>query len=130
MSSFLAKLKLDEEIYTILKCHYKFDKPIDSTTKPFGEVSGGQITLSIESRGDMNLLRWMLAPDVEKDGEIIFYRRDGMSRLLRIEFFKAYCISFEETFNSVDNEPMFITLTVVARSLKFNHVEFQNDWTM
>ncbi|WP_128330628.1 type VI secretion system tube protein TssD [Apibacter sp. HY039] len=130
MSSFLSKLELDGENYTVLKCEYEFNKPIDSTTKPSGEVTGGKIKLSIESSGNVGLLEWIIAPDKEKDGSIIFYRRDAMSKLLEIQFKKAYCINFKEEFNSVDNEPMCITLTIVARSLKFNHLEYQNDWTM
>jgi hypothetical protein len=129
MSSFLAKLTLDAETYIVLKCSYQFDKPIDSTTKPSGEVRGGKIKLSIESRGNMGLLEWVLSPEKEKDGTITFFRRDGMSRLLEIQFNKAQCIKFKEKFNSIDSAPMFITFTLVAKNLKFNHVEYNNDWT-
>ncbi|CVK15984.1 hypothetical protein Ga0061079_104103 [Apibacter mensalis] len=130
MSSFLAKLEIDGETYTVLKCNYNFKKPTDSTTKPSGEVSGGKIKLTLESRGNVSFLEWIMAPDKEKDGTITFFRRDAISKLLEIQLKKAYCIKFKEKFNAVDNQPMQITLTLVARSLKFNHLEYQNDWTM
>lgn len=130
MSSFLAKLFLDGETYTVLKCDYDFNKPTDSTTKPSGEVSGGKINLTIESRGNTGFLEWIISPDREKDGIIIFYRRDSISKLMDIKFKKAYCIKFKEQFNADDNQPMRITFTLVARSLTFNHLEYQNDWTM
>lgn len=129
MSSFLAKLILDGETYTVLKCSYKFKKPTDPTTKPTGEVQGGKIKLTIESRGNMGLLEWIIAPEREKDGIITFFKRDAMSRLLQIEFQKAQCIRFKEKFNSVDNEPMHINFTLTARNLSFNHVKYINDWT-
>ncbi|TWP24863.1 hypothetical protein ETU08_02175 [Apibacter muscae] len=130
MSSFLAKLFLDGETYTILKCKYQFDKLTDPTFKPSGEVVGGKIKLTIESRGHVGLLEWILARDKEKEGYVEFYRRDGMSRQLRIEFKKAFCIRYKEKFNSVGNVPMHISFVIVAQKLKFNHLEFHNDWVI
>lgn len=49
---------------------------------------------------------------------------------MEVKFKKAYCIKFKEKFNADDNRPMHITFTLVARSLAFNHLEYQNDWTM
>lgn len=130
MSSFLSKLDMDGEKYTVLKCSYKFKKSVDSTTKPSGEVKGGKIKMIIESRGNMALLEWIIAPEKEKNGTITFFRRDALSRLIQIDFKKAQCISFKEKFNSINGQPMNISFTIVARSLKFNHLEFNNDWTV
>ncbi|WP_260391893.1 type VI secretion system tube protein TssD [Apibacter muscae] len=127
----MSKLELDGEIYTILECNYGFEKRTDSTSKPSGETLGGEIELTIESRGKMNLVEWVLSPDKEKSGVIIFYRRDGMSKLFDIHFDKAYCIKFHEKFNSTGNEPMQITLTIAAKTLKFNnHIGYTRDWVI
>jgi hypothetical protein len=128
MSSFKSTLDLEGENYAVLKCSYQFDKPVDTTTKPTGEVRGGRIKLTIESRGNTGLLDWIIAPEKEKDGLITFYKRDAMSRLLEIQFKKAHCIQFKEKFNAIDTNPMRIALTISARTLKFNHLEFHNDW--
>lgn len=130
MSSFLAKLVMDGEKYTVLKCSYKFKKPVDAMTKPSGEVKGGKIHMTVETRGNMELLEWIIAPEKEKNGMITFFRRDALSRLFGIEFKKAQCIKFKEEFNSTNGMPMNINFTIVARSIKFNHLEFNNDWTI
>ncbi|MDR2122657.1 MAG: hypothetical protein LBP34_05970 [Flavobacteriaceae bacterium] len=128
MSSFLAKLELDGESYTVLHCRYEFEKQIDSTNKPLSEVSGGKILLTLESTGKSNFIDWLLANNKTKDGTIIFYRRDMMSRLQEIKFEKAYCVKLSEEFDAVNNNPMKISLTLIAKSLKFNAVSFVNDW--
>lgn len=129
MSSFLAKLELDGEIYTVLECDYSFQKKRDKTSKPTGETSGGEINLSIESNGKTDFADWILSQDRTKKGNIIFYRRDGMSKLYDIEFDKAYCLDFKETFNSTDSSPMKIDFTMVARTLKFNSKSvYEKNW--
>lgn len=131
MSSFLAKLEIDGESYSILSCDYGFKKRTDSTSKPSGETSGGEIEISIESNGTTNFVDWILSGDRNKDGKIIFYRRDAMSRLLEITFEKAYCINFRETFSSIGNSPMQVHLTLVARKLKFNNQSvFKKNWVL
>ena len=129
MSSFLAKLELDGVTYTILECDYFFHKKTDSTSKPTGETSGGEINLSIESNGKTDFVEWVLSEDKTKDGKIIFYRRDGMSKLFDIEFEKAYCLDFKEIFNSTNSSPMKIDLTISARTLKFNSkASYEKSW--
>ncbi|QII71378.1 MULTISPECIES: type VI secretion system tube protein TssD [Apibacter] len=131
MSSFLAKLELDGETYTVLNCNYNFQKKTDSTSKPSGETSGGQISLSIESNGKTDFLDWILSGERSKDGKIIFYRRDMMGKLYEIIFEKAYCINFNETFSSSGTTPMQIDITLVARTLKFNERSvFKKNWTL
>ncbi|CVK16619.1 hypothetical protein Ga0061079_1098 [Apibacter mensalis] len=131
MSSFLAKLELDGEIYTVLSCNYRFQKKTDSTSKPTGETSGGEITLSIESNGKTDFVDWILSEDRNKDGKIIFYRRDMMSKLYEIKFEKAYCINFNETFSSSGSSPMQIEFTLVARTLKFNNKSiYKKNWNL
>lgn len=52
-----------------------------------------------------------------------------MSKLYDIEFDKAYCLDFKETFNSTDSSPMKIDFTIVARTLKFNSKSvYEKNW--
>jgi hypothetical protein len=131
MSSFLAKLELEGQSYNILTCGYSFQKPTDSTSKPSGKTLGGEITLSIESNGKTDFVDWILSGDRNKEGKIIFYRRDMMSKLYEIQFEKAYCIQFKETFDSSGSSPMQIEITLVARSLTFNNKSvFEKNWNL
>ncbi|WP_311388697.1 type VI secretion system tube protein TssD [Apibacter muscae] len=117
-------------MYHILECEYEFEKRTDAHLKPTGETEGGKILITLESTGKTNFIEWAIAPNKEKSGEIIFYRRDAMSRLLTLKFERAYCIHFKEKFTSNGGEPMVTTLTLVARKLKFSNLSFVNNWSL
>lgn len=128
MSSFLAKLEMDGEVHTILQCTYNFNQKVDNTGKPQGGIRGGEITLTLESSGTSTFADWMLSPEKSKDGTLIFYRRDAMSKLQEVKFEKGYCIQFTEKFDAVNDQPMQITLVITAKNLSVANVPFQNNW--
>ena len=59
---------------------------------------GGEISIRVESTGTPELLNWMLDHNQTKDGKIVFYRRDAMSKLQEVLFKKAFCIKIQGTF--------------------------------
>ena len=103
--SFLAKLELDDKTYNVLECEYDFTQNIDETGKPKGMPYGGEISIRVESTGTPELLNWMLDHNQTKDGKIIFYRRDAMSKLQEVLFKKAFCIKYKEHFDAQGTEP-------------------------
>ncbi|WP_370513742.1 type VI secretion system tube protein TssD [Apibacter sp. B2912] len=62
----------------------------------------------------------MLSTDGDKIRKIIFFSRDGMSRLLEKTFEKVYCIKFRDKFSSVGTSPIQVSMTLLALSLSFN----------
>ncbi|CAZ94468.1 type VI secretion system tube protein TssD [Zobellia galactanivorans] len=126
--SFLAKLIIDGQDYNVLHCTYNFEQPMDSTGKPAGKPLGGQIMITLESQGKFDLFHWMSSSDQTKDGTIIFYKRDAMSQLQRVEFTKAYCVSLEEEFDAIDDVPMQKRIVISAQSIKIGDMVFQNRW--
>lgn len=126
--SFLSKLELDGNLYTILECKYRFTQPVDSTGKPKGMPKGGEIIIRIESTGNPELLGWMLDHNQVKNGKIIFYRRDAMSRLQELIFEKAYCIKFSEHFNAVNEQPLQIEMHLVAKKFDINGAVHEKMW--
>lgn len=126
--SFLAKLELDGNTYNVLDCHYSFYQPTDGTGKPQGMPEGGEISIKIESTGNPELLGWMLDHNKTKDGKIIYYRRDAMSKLQELNFEKAYCIRFSERFNAESNEPLQIELQLVAQNFDVNGATHEKKW--
>ncbi|MCY1660175.1 type VI secretion system tube protein TssD [Chryseobacterium sp. SL1] len=126
--SFLTKLELDGNVYNVLECGYKFIQPTDGTGKPQGMPQGGEISIRIESTGNTELLGWMLDHNKTKDGKIIFYRRDAMSKLQELNFEKAYCIEFAEYFNSSNNEPLQIELKFTAKKFDINGATYEKKW--
>jgi hypothetical protein len=126
--SFLAKLELDDKTYNILECKYSFNQQIDNTGKPQGMPQGGEISIRIESTGNPDLLGWMLDHNKTKDGKIIFYRRDAMSKLQVLTFKKAYCINFMEYFNSSNNDPLQIEFQLIAKTFEVNGATHEKKW--
>lgn len=126
--SFLAKLELDGNTYNVLECKYNFAQNIDGTGKPQGMPQGGEIFIRLESTGNPELLGWMLDHNKTKDGKIIFYRRDAMSKLQEVNFEKAYCINFTERFNSTDTEPLQIEMQLIAKTFDVNGAIHEKKW--
>ena len=126
--SFLAKLELDGNIYNILECRYKFVQPIDTSGKPKGMPKGGEIVICIESTGNPELLSWMLDHSQVKNGKIVFYRRDAMSKLQELVFEKAFCVEFSEQFNSNNEEPLQIEMHLIAKTFNVNGASHENLW--
>ena len=128
MSSFLAKLEMDGEVHNVLQCKYSFNQSVDSTGKPQATIRGGQVILTIESSGKPTFIDWMLSSEKTKDATIIFYRRDAMSKLQEVKFEKGYCIDFTEEFDAINDEPMKITMLIVAKKLSISNVSYDNSW--
>ncbi|MRX64899.1 type VI secretion system tube protein TssD [Maribacter luteus] len=126
--SFLAKMIIDGQDYNVLHCTYNFEQPMDSTGKPAGKPLGGQIMVTLESQGKYDLFHWMSSPDQTKDGTIIFFKRDAMSQLQRVEFSKAYCVSLEEEFDAIDDIPMQKRIVISAKTIKIGDMTFENRW--
>jgi len=126
--SFLSKLELDGNSYTILECQYNFVQPVDGTGKPKGMPKGGEIIIKIESTGNPELLDWMLDHNQVKNGKIIFYRRDAMSKLQELSFEKAFCVNFTEYFNALDNQPLQIKMHLVAKKFNINGAKHEKQW--
>ena len=126
--SFLAKLELDDKTYNVLECEYDFTQNIDETGKPKGMPYGGEISIRVESTGTPELLNWMLDHNQTKDGKIIFYRRDAMSKLQEVLFKKAFCIKYKEQFDAQGTEPLQIEIRLIAQGFDVGGVAHNKMW--
>ena len=128
--SFKVKLELDGKTYNVLSCRYELTQNRDKTGLPKGMPEGGEIHLRLESTGEPDLFKWMNSVSETKDGKIIYYRRDAMSKLQELSFKKAFCISFTEDFNANSTEPLQIELILSAQQLIVNGVPHNKQWKM
>ena len=126
--SFLSKLHIDGEEYNVLEFNIGFKQEIDTTSKPTGNAKGGVIKMIIEASQNSHFLTWMLNGDLTKDGKIVFYRRDALSKMKELSFTKAFCIGYDEQFTSTTEIPMRITMELVAKELTFGDAKFSNNW--
>ena len=126
--SFLAKLQIDGEEFNVLDFNIKFWQKIDGLNKPVGNPKGGTIKICIETNQSTSFLSWMLNGDLTKDGKIVFYRRDALSKMKELSFTKAFCVGYDEQFTSTTEIPMRITMELVAKELTFGDAKFSNNW--
>ncbi|WP_029269194.1 type VI secretion system tube protein TssD [Flavobacterium sp. KJJ] len=126
--SFLSKLHIDGEEYNVLEFNIHFKQELDTASKPTGNPKGGIINMTIEATHNSLFLSWMLNSDLTKDGKIIFYRRDALSKMKELTFIKAFCINYHEQFTSTTEIPMKITMELAAKELTFGDAKFLNTW--
>lgn len=126
--SFLAKLHIDGGEYNVLEFNINFKQDIDTASKPTGNAKGGIINMTIEATSNSFFLSWMINGDLTKDGKIIFYRRDALSKMKELTFVKAFCINYHEQFTSTTEIPMKIIMELVAKELTFGDAKFFNNW--
>lgn len=126
--SFLSTLHVDGEEYNVLEFNIDFKQGTDTTGKPIGEPKGGAVKLIIEATHNTAFLSWMLNSNLTKDGKIVFYRRDALSKMKELNFKKAFCINYHEQFTSTTDIPMKITLELIAKELTFGDAKFSNNW--
>jgi hypothetical protein len=116
--SFLAKLtfydqgELEEDFHNILECSFEFNVATDRRGKRTENLRGGQISLLLESSQKEDFLQWMMDPNENRDGEIIFYKRDMMASAKKVFFGVADCIHYSEEFNAVGAIPMKTRITI------------------
>ena len=95
-----------------------------------GMPTGGEIHLRLESTGEPDFFKWMKDNNETKDGKIIYYRRDAMSKLKELVFKKAFCVNFKEDFNADSADPLQIELIISAQQLITSGVTFEKQWKM
>ncbi|OAB78743.1 type VI secretion system tube protein TssD [Cochleicola gelatinilyticus] len=126
--SFLAKLNIDDDEMNVLECSFGFEQGSDYTGRPSQKPRGGQISVLIESTNKTDFLEWMISPNMTKKGKITFFKRDHMSSLKTVEFSDAYCLKYNEDFNSIDSQPLKTRILLSAKEVSVKDTVFRNDW--
>jgi hypothetical protein len=126
--SFLSTFHVDGEEYNVLDFNIDFKQGTDTTGKPMGDPKGGTIQLIIEATQNTKFLSWMLNSELTKDGKIVFYRRDALSKMKELVFKKAFCINYNEQFSSTNDIAMKIKLEIIAKEITFGDATFSNNW--
>jgi hypothetical protein len=126
--AFLSKLKVDDESYNVITARYAIEKPTDDASHPSGRIQGGRIILELESTKNVSLFDWAATEERTKNGELILYNRDSFSIFRKIKFTNAYCIRFEEFFNSSNTEPVYCEIILACHKMEIKDAKFNNEW--
>ncbi len=129
MSSFKAVAIIDGKQRNLLRAEYTLYKLQDITGNPTTTARKTPIYLMFESTGfDDDLYYYMFSPTKNFSGEIIFYDRDLLKTLFKVEFHKAYVVGLEERFNHNDNLPLHINLAITCGAIKIRDVKKIEKW--
>lgn len=130
-----AKMKLDGyDEREVISVHYQFNQQIDVEGQPTGTTRGGVITVKVKSTdaGNTDLLDWVCDSYLAKNGTITWPRRDG-STMKTLAFVDAYCVGYEETFDSTDSQLQNEVITITCRQLTVSgkgSVQYDNHWAL
>lgn len=126
--SFLTKLIIDREEFTVLKAKYRISQADDETGLPVERTKAGKLFLTVESVKNTEVISWAMSNRALKDGELIFYNRDAISVFRKVEFKKAYCLEFEEIFDAIDTNPLMSKIVISAKELVIRDAKHENNW--
>lgn len=129
--------KVDGEEYEVAKLGYSLDQNVDNIGRAAGEVRGGTISVTLRSLDNEARYSWMVAPDMKKSGEIIFY--DGPDSVIKtLEFKDAFCVGYSETYEAFTAPPSGQSvsikdgalehLTLSCREIGMNGEAHKNSW--
>ena len=128
--SFKAKLKVAGKEVNVLNLSYSLKQETDATGRPSSITRGGKIYLTVESTGDTSFFEWMTNSFERKDGTIVFTKREDDATLKELTFKEAYLTDYNESFDSISNNPVTETFTLSAKEISMGTGTHVNEWVV
>lgn len=127
-----ARLHIDghiteDEGISLLTCDYSFLQDIDQRGLPKSQVTGGVITFTFISIEDEEIMLWMISPNADKSGKILFSGGDDRKVFKTLEFKDARCFYYHESF--IRDGEMIEELKISAREISLSGATHTNTWT-
>jgi hypothetical protein len=129
-----ARLNLDKiKDARIIDFSYNFNRDIDSSGRPSGQVRGGTVNITIESTKSAFLPEWMTTQTGKtKSGEIIINSDENETQSVKkIKFNDSFIVNYGESFSWQGGENMMETFTVSAHEIMVEGegtAQFKNEW--
>jgi hypothetical protein len=125
--AYKATLSVNGTDYDVVSCNYMFNQNIGTDGRPTSDVNGGQVSVSVLSSGNTGLVEWMADKSKTYDGKVTFYQFDNSDQVLKeLDFTKAFCVGYTETFSNAGN--MVESIYLSAQKLTIGNAEHDNDW--
>ena len=127
--SFKATFKFDggnDDGYDVLSCNYSFNQAVDQKGQVASIVRGGNISVQVEASDDDSIVEWMIDPFKKVNGSITFMKLDQDSTMKEVSFEDGYCVQYSEVFNSSNNSPMLLSLTISAKKITVGTATHEN----
>ncbi len=110
----------------ILSYSLSFSQDIDAKGEVVSEVRPGLINLTVQDTGDADIVHWMVANDVRKDGRISLSGVVVSGPHKSIEFEDGVLVSYHESFT--DKSDSIINLSISVRKLTVAGISHEMVW--
>lgn len=129
--SFLAKLIIDDQEYNVLSFSFDVAQQVHhGSSRPTGMPIINHLQIVIESTSNSGFFGWSISPYEQKDGEIIFYKRDAMASSRTLKFTGAFCINYNETFENNSKNPMATGIVLAVETVELDDSSYTNPGTI
>ncbi len=126
--AFRSTLNLGGKEYDVLECKYSLRRDVDSKGRPASNIYGGRIRVRVESTADTTILEHMVNQFKPFSGSIIFKKGDEEAKTKELQFENAYIIEFEEGIDIVGENPMSLSVTISAQTIKIGGAQYEENW--
>ena len=129
MGSFRATLELGGKEYDVLYSNYEFSRSTDSKGEPSSSISGGRVSVTVESTDDTTAIEAMLNSQFKAvEGKIVYKKTEEDAKMKEIAFKNAYIVHYKETLDVNNETPMTIAMTFSAENITVGNAELDNRW--
>ena len=110
---------------------YELNQQTDVEGQPTGRTRGGKISVKVKSRNDGNtdILEWMCATHMSKNGSISFPDKDG-GEMKRLNFKNGYVVQYSETYDDSDTNKQYEEFVISAKEIQVGNAIHNNSWTI
>lgn len=128
MNLFGAYLGIDDFSIWLRSVTLSVHRDLNEDGRPVPDADVSELTFMFDSTDNPLILDWIETPDRRHSGSITYV--DSSGSVMRVAHFtNAFCLSFEEDFNSRPGASPFITtLTVSAETISFGQSTHFDHW--
>lgn len=129
MARLRATVYLQGKDVEVISSHIEFSRRTDNKGRPVADVTGGRITVTIESTKETLILEAMLnSPGKAISGKVTYYNTEDNSVFRVVEFKYAYIVYYKEVFNVDRKHQMYSTITFSADIIMIGNAYLSNRW--
>ncbi len=110
--SIITKVIIDDIEHNVLKYNWSFNQKADKNGKPNSTPTGGLIKITIETTGNPLFNEWAINQNMMKYVQVVQSPSSRITRNRVIEFYDSICVSIDDDFDGVNNQPMSTTVTI------------------
>jgi len=111
---------------------YSLNRDYDAKSQPSGELRGGIVNLTFESRKSASFFEWIAASagETKDEAKISIAQNDNAEASARdIIMKKVRIIDYSESYHWQGNENLLTTITLTCQELEINGSSHMNRWT-